>query len=152
MIREALDFDLPQLVGMARRLHEEAGYGAMGLEFDPISMDRTFWNLMRAANGIVLVSGRGLNDHRGFAAGVLYPLYFNARQIAGQELMLWADPAHRRGTGKELVKALEAAFLSAGATVPMMSAAETCRPEATGRMYEQIGYRPFEHLYMKVVQ
>lgn len=151
MIREAMDFDLPQLVGMARRLHEEARYEEQGLPFDPVSMDRTFWSLMRAANGIVLVAGRGLNEHRGFAAGVMYPLYFNARQLVGQELNLWADPEHRDGTGRELVKALEGAFLQAGVTVPMMSTAESCRPGALGKAYERMGYRPFEHLYMKVV-
>ena len=145
MIRSAKDSDVPALVAMAGAFHAESHYARAGINFDPASMEHTFRSFIHSPQGRILVAPEG-----GFAMGAVFPLYFNAHHMAGQELLLWAGPEHRNGLGKRLFNALEGDFIGAGSTMAVVTATEACRPDAVGAMYERAGYSLADRTYIKV--
>lgn len=146
MIRPAEERDIPHLLEMGQRFFNEAGWGDV-TEYDPGSMERTLHHLIHA-NGILLVVESG-GAVVGMAGALLYPHYFAATSLTGQEIFWWVDPAHRKGSGAALLDAMEAAAKAAGAVSFSMVSVASLRSDALDRVYQRRGYRPAERTYIK---
>lgn len=147
-IRDAGEADIPQLLAMAARFCEASGH-ADHAAFDPASMERSLRCLIGGEDGILLVAEED-GSLAGMAGGLVYPLYFAAGRLTGQELFWWVEPAFRgSGAGLALVRGMEGAARNKGAGTFVMGALESLRPGAVGALYERSGYRPMEHLYLR---
>lgn len=143
MIRPATESDIPALVEMGRRFFDASGYEDI-TEYDPETVTRTFHLLMNG--GVLLVVDS--DGVVGAAGAMVYPFYFNAAHMTGQELFWWVDPEYR-GVGNDLRKALETAVQEKGAKSFSMIALERLNPELVGALYRRAGYRASEHSYIK---
>lgn len=147
-IRNADEADIPQLLDMAAQFCEASGH-ADNAAFDPASMERTLRGLIAGDDGILLVAEHG-GRLAGMAGGLVYPLYFAAGRVTGQELFWWVEPVFRgSGAALALLRGLEGAAQEKGAGTFIMGALESLRPGAVGSLYERSGYRPMEHLYLR---
>lgn len=141
MIRDATHADIPALVGMGERFFLESGYSKEAT-FDPATFESTLRSLIDGDSGILIITEGGM------AGALVYPMYFNASILTGQELFYWISPEHRGG-GVALLDALESRAKALGAKTFSMICLDTLRPEAVGRLYERRGYRKSEHSYIK---
>ena len=146
-IREATEADIPAIVEMGRRFFETSGYGEF-MAFDPDSVVATARRLMASESGTVIVA---VNDRPvGMVAGLIYPYFMNYGHVTGQEMFWWVEPEHRAaGTGKDLLRALEAWARDAGAHSFIMGSLEALRPLTVAALYRRLGYKPIEHLYLR---
>lgn len=150
-IRDANEADIPQLLDMAECFCKASGH-ADHAAFDPVSMERTLRGLIGGDDGILLVAEDAAVEGglAGMAGGLVYPLYFSAGRLTGQELFWWVEPDLRgAGAGPALLRGMEAAARAKGAGTFVMGALESLRPRAVGALYERSGYRPTEHLYLR---
>lgn len=132
MIREAAADDLPALVDMAEKFVNVAFPGEA---FDQGSEAATIAHLIRAPEGIVLVS------ERGFIAGIVYPVHFNHGVLVGQEIGWWGDI--------DLCPAFESMARELGAKKCLMLALEDRKLRPMTRLYRRMGYRQIEHTFVK---
>ncbi len=141
MIRIAEERDIPRIVEMGRAFHEASAYRDFGFD------EKTFGNcarkLMQDFTGILLVDGQ---TPQGMIGGIAYPMYFNARHWAAQELFWWVEPAHR-GRGKALLKAFEDWARGCGAHSIQMIALDAMKP--VDNLYLRAGYSPAERYYIR---
>lgn len=147
-IRDAGEADIPYLLDMAVRFCAASGH-ADHAAFDPASMEHTLRHLIGGEDGILLVAEED-GALAGMAGGLVYPLYFAAGCLTGQELFWWVEPAFRGGrAGPALLRGMEEAARAKDASTFVMGALESLRPGAVGALYQRSGYRPMEHLYLR---
>jgi hypothetical protein len=147
MIRPATPEDTLALIEMGRAFHAEAGKDEMGA-FDPPSfvefLDRC------AVQGALIVAEKG-----GRVVGMLGlltgPAWWNKTVIVAQEVFWYCEPAFRKGTGAELLAALESASRARNATVQFVACEAGNRADALSRLYRIKGYRPVETMFAKAI-
>lgn len=140
MIRDAVEADIPRLLEMGERFHEESGWSRWA-EFDADSFAESLREWIEHDSITVLIA------ENGFAVGVRMPLYFNRREELFQELLWWVAPECRNGSGAALRRELEAR--AQGCRIVSMTRTDALRPEAVDRLYRRAGYEPVEHVYFK---
>jgi N-acetylglutamate synthase-like GNAT family acetyltransferase len=141
MIRKAVVSDLPAMVEMGRKFHEASGYGDI-TEFDGLSLATALQNAPDAVFLVVEKDGVVV----GMTGAMVYPLYFNLKHKAAQEMFWWVEPEHR-GVGAQLFSALEAEVKKMGAESLTMNALE--RFSWVGGYYEKRGYKPIERSFIR---
>jgi len=89
-------------------------------------------------------------DVVGFAAGIKGTLLGNRRTSVGTELAWWVNPEHRAGSnGIKLLRHIETLAKDAGIKYWTMAYMESSMPETVKRIYENMGYRQTEVVYMR---
>lgn len=146
-IRDAQANDIPVIVRLGALFFDEAGWSDV-TEWDDESVAATLSNMIDSDGGILLVAERK-GVILGMAGGLVYPAYFNAHHLTGQELFWWVSPDDRCGAGKALMDAMEARAREKGAKSWAMIALDKVRPAAVGAVYQRRGYRASEHSYIK---
>lgn len=147
MMRHASPADAPFLMEMGKAFFEEAGYGAK-YEFDPVSFGHTLTLLARAG---LLVIAEKEGEVIGMGAADVAPAFWNNAVKIGREAFFYIVPRHRKGLGKQMIAALEAASMACGATVFDVVAEEGSRSEALARLYRAGGYEPAERTFRKAL-
>jgi GNAT superfamily N-acetyltransferase len=146
VIRTATEADLPRVLAMCERFFEAAGLPDVAV-YDPETMERTLRQLMGGEMGALFVAERD-GEVVGMTGGMLYPFYFNASHLTGQELFWWVDPEHR-GVGRGLFDALEIWAKAMGAETFSMIALDRLNPERVAEIYRARGYRANEHSFIR---
>ena len=155
MIRAAEPTDLPAMLEMGQAFFAEAGHAA-----EHPFCEASFTTTLQALGntGLLLVA-----DHAGavigMAAAAIRPAPWDHAVKTGREVFFYVQPAHRKGLGKLLIKALEDVSMAHGATVFDLVAergsprpdAKITRGAALGRLYEAHGYALAETTYRKVL-
>lgn len=136
MIREATLDDIPSMLDMGERFAAKA---ALPFEFCRESVGGTLKYLIEDDNGLCFVAADGA------AGGLCHPHPYNGSVLVGQELFWWSEG--REGAG--LFDALEEGAKALGCQFWTMITLEAIRPKVIGRLYENRGYRPLEHSYIK---
>lgn len=149
-IRHAQPEDLGTLIEMGREFFDHSG-SAKFTTFDEPSLTTTLIGLISGvAGGSVLVaevSGQVV----GMAACVVFPFYANMNTLIAQEIFWWADPAHRKGVGGELLTALETEATRKGAKVFIGANLSGEHDAAFARMYRRRGYVPGENTHLRIL-
>lgn len=140
MLREATIHDIPKLVKMGREFSN-----LMPLEYDENSMAKTFEFLINSDKGVVFVN----QNVTGTIGGFLDRAFFNNNLEIATELFWWVNPLDR-GDGKRLLEAFEEWSSNLGAYSVQMTCLEWSNPDKLGRLYENRGYQPTEHHYMRI--
>jgi GNAT superfamily N-acetyltransferase len=150
MMRAATLDDVETVALMGARFFEEAGWADV-TTWDHPSICATLRSMIEQESGIVLVV-RHHGDIVGMAGGLVYPAYYNAHHLTGQEMFWWVEPDHRAGVGLMLLDALEDQAMMRGAQSWSMIALDKLRPEAIGAIYQRRGYRPSERTFIKSLE
>lgn len=146
MIRPATADDAPRLLEMGRAFFAESGHESEETPFDPESFAQTLALLAR--HNLLLVMEKG-GAAVGMAAADVAPAYWNHKILLGREAFWYLSPDHRKGDGRKLLAALEAASKDYGAHFFDVVAESGHRSKALGRVYESAGYVPAETAYRK---
>lgn len=141
MIRHATPADLDAMVEMGALFHAYSGLSEIG--YDPQSFRATLEAGLDSDTQAYFVAERD-GKLTGMTGGIVYPAYFNNKQIAGQELFWWGE-----GEGRGLYRALEQWAKSKGCASFAMVALDNEQAARMGRIYARMGYRPVEHHYIK---
>lgn len=155
MIRPAVPADIPAMVEMGKAFFVEAGHAAEH-PFCEESFTTTLRLLGEAGLLLVADSDDGVI---GMAAADVAPAFWNHSVKMGREAFFYVQPAHRKGLGKLLIRALEDVSMAHGATVFDLVAergsprpdAKITRGAALGRLYEGNGFVLAETVYRKVL-
>lgn len=155
MIRPAVPQDIFRLADMGAAFFKEAGFadklpGGESLTFDLESFGRTVGALIDGA-GVILVAETD-GEVIGMAAAGFAPAWWNYNVRSAQEIFFYCDPAHRKGVGRDLMRALEKAVKQRDVVLFSMAAEEGLRSDALTRLYRACGYFPTEKVFWKVLQ
>lgn len=130
MIRKALASDIPRIVEMTIRFHQESAY-SQHIGFNPQQIAALTTKVV--FDGICLVS-----EHEGEVFGVIGLLilpHFVSGEMVANEVAWWVEPEHR-GDGVRLVREAEKLARAAGAKRIQMIAPT----EQVGLVYQRLGY------------
>ena len=144
MIRAGEKYDIEYILGMACEFWEHTVYE------EPACPDtiRDMIELCISENLLSVIDMNG--ELVGFAAGIKGPLLGNRSATVGTELAWWVDPDHRKGSnGIKLLKHIEGLAKAAGIKYWTMAYMESSMPETIKCIYEKMGYRRTEILYLK---
>lgn len=147
MIRRAVPEDIHAILAMGQAFFEETGWDKHA-DFDARSFAYSCGLIMD--HGVFLVAERD-GQPVGMAAAGISPAYWNRNVLTAQELFFYCNPANRKGTGRNLMEALEHAVKARGVVLFSMSAEEGLRAEALGRLYRSRQYFPQERIFWKVL-
>ena len=137
MIRAATSADIPALLDMGARFSERAAL-ASNVGYDPDSMATTFERMIAGNEPVFMTDTAAIG-------AVVFQHPFNFSHTAAQELFWWSDGREGISLLKRLTEHCEA-FCDSLTMITL----EAVRPEATGRLYERMGFTPLEHSYTKV--
>ena len=137
MIRAAELRDIPALLEMGRKFSEKAKLES-NVGYDPHSMVQTFDRMIAGGEPVFI-------GERGAIGAVTFEHPFNFEHKGAQELFWWSEGRE----GVALLKVLMA-YCEQHCDSLVMITLEAIRPEATGRLYERLGFAPLEHSYVKV--
>lgn len=138
MIRRATYDDIPAVMEMGRRFADDAGVTAK-VGWDDESVRNLLIALIDLENGILLVGEKGM------IGGAIYPHPFNSNTVVFQELF-WRSEGRE---GLRLYAEAEKWAREAGATHTAMSATEGMNPDGPCRIYERLGFSPFDRTFIK---
>lgn len=135
--------DIPFILGAAQKLAEDFE----GVEFDRETTKDTIDAFLNSdLEESMLVVAYVDDKYVGVVAGMLSVTPFSTKTVAVEPLF-WTD-----GNPKAF-KALHEAFVTwadkAGADVKMLSAPPTREYSKWKRFYKKLGYRPYEHTFIK---
>lgn len=146
MIREAITEDIPRLVEMGQAFFTDMSMPE-SITFDGETFSRALEVLIEGDNGAVFVADE--DEVIGFIGGMVFPLFFNARHLTGQEMFWWVEEGRRKGAGRDLRIALEEWARGKGAGSFIMVTLESLRPTAVAAIYGRLGYKLTEHHFMR---
>ncbi len=149
-IRAAEPNDLGALLDMGREFFEVSGNERF-TTFDESSLTATIITLMSGVSGGVLLVAETEGKVVGMAACMVFPFYANHATLIGQEIFLWADPAHRGAIGDALLDELEAAAMRKGAKVFINANLAGKRDAAFARYYRRRGCVPAENTHIRIL-
>tara|TARA_B100001013_G_scaffold335553_1_gene254086 strand:- start:724 stop:1167 length:444 start_codon:yes stop_codon:yes gene_type:complete len=146
MIREATKDDIPRLLVMAETFIEVLYKdGAGSISYNPEVLYRLMSDLIEKPDGLLLVSDReGVN---GMIGMFVYPHPMSGDMV-GSELFWWMSPESRGGPdafrllrqAEGWLRELKVPSINVAAPTPQVA-----------RVYERLGYHPFEVHFSKAV-
>jgi GNAT superfamily N-acetyltransferase len=146
LVRPATHEDVDACLPMARRFYDESGMADM-IGFDSDSALMTLRHLIDDENAALFVACKG-DERIGMAGALAYPMYFNIRQKAAQEMFWWVSPEHRGGTaGVRLMQSMERWAASLGCQTMTMVCLPIDGPAES--IYQRMGYRPLERNFVR---
>lgn len=148
MIRAAVTEDVPVILRMGKAFFDQAPWPEFA-EWDEGSTRLTLEMLIDGRLPGVLLAAEQDGEVVGMAAALLFPLYFNHRTAAAQEIFWWIEPEHRSGVGAIMFDELEHIAREKGAKVMFAESTAGLRTEALARLYRRRGYKPAGHTFIK---
>lgn len=108
-----------------------------------------FWHpLIESESGFILVARDKAGKVIGGIGGVITA--FQTSDVFNCiEMFWWVDEDHRGRVGLKLLKAFEAEARVAGCDRITMAYMETSMPERVQALYSNLGYKPYEHHWIK---
>lgn len=137
MIREAVESDIPALMGVAREFVPQSG---LPWDLCEASMEAALRRFITADEATVFIGAGG-----GAAGVMVIPCWMNSSVTVGQELFWWGAD----GDGMPLLAAIEDWARRKGAALFAMMSLEALRPHAVAALYRRRGYRPTEHVFVR---
>lgn len=138
MIRDAVTSDIPRLLEMGKRFADEAELSEhVGYAAD--DMAKTFGIMIDSPEHTILIGDNGA------IGGLSSPHPFNHSHWIAQELFWWSEGRE----GLLLLNAFEKWAQRSCHSVRMITL-EAVNPKRMGRLYQNRGYAPLEHGYIKV--
>lgn len=156
-IREATEKDIPQLTDMAMDFYREGEFKKKGLGFDLQACTEYMQYLIANESAILLVAEVSVPEQRlvGSVAGMIEPWFLDFRQKMLMESWWWvnldARGDNKGSIGGLLLDRFEEKAKDRGVQFCVLSTREFSQLNALGRIWEWRGYKPFSHVYMKVV-
>lgn len=133
-VREAVQADVPAILGLLSDCHEASGYA--DIEFDQAYSEALLSHLMASDDALVLTTGEGV------LITVLSPLHFSPA-LQALELAFWG-----RG-GREMVKAAQEWAKGRGAVRFVAANEINARTQAMNRWYRREGLQPVSMSYAR---
>lgn len=139
------------MLELGRKFYEVTPYANI-MGFDDESALRTLRNLIDNKDGVlVTLDFDGVIE--GISAALVFPSYFNANYLMGQEIFTWITPQCRSlSAANRLIQACEAGLYAKGAQLAMMGAIEGLNPGRLAKLYARHGYIPHEYYHMKILR
>ena len=144
MVRNANIDDIPSLLIMAKKFFKAAKFD--GIEYNEESTSKTIQHLIASHGGLLLVSDN--NGVDGMIGALVYPMYFNAAHLTGQELFWWSEGGIG---GIKLIAEMEKQAKELGAKTFSMIYLENITPKKLRDFYEKRGYKQSETHYMRIL-
>ena len=147
-IREALQSDLPGILGCAKAFFEYAGYAAQGMPLDDGSFNSMVAEYIKNPRGIVVL----LMDElfvAGGIAGMVFPWGFNREILLCQELFFWVNHEYRGRNSLKLFNEYERLCMARGARHNLMLSVPTELEDGVARLYQKRGYRVLETMFIR---
>lgn len=138
MIREAEVADIPAILVMGKAFADEAGVTEQ-VGWNEEDVEALLLHLIESPDGILLVGDRGM------IGGLVIDHVFNRFTRVFQELF-WRSEGFE---GVRLLKEAERRAKALGASRSLMLWTQKMNPEATGKLYERLGYEVGERVYTK---
>lgn len=141
-IRAATLDDVPVMVELGRRMHEESSYRTMTYSAERVAETAK----LLVEHGFALVAEKNGEVIGGMMGDVITPWYTTERM--GTDYALYIAPEHRNGLlALKLVKRFEEWCVSMGATRirPGVSTGSI----SAGKIYRALGYQPVGECFMK---
>jgi GNAT superfamily N-acetyltransferase len=149
IVRSATADDVPAIVGLGHAFFEAANMLEIA-PWCPASLAASLHRMIATPLAILLVA-----EHDGavvsVAGAMVFPAYWNAAVMIGQETFWFVLPEHRNGVGGAMLDAMEAEARERGAVQFLMVALEAVRPKAVGKLLKRRGYKPLEHSYVRAL-
>ena len=147
MIRDCEKKDIPALVAMSKTFWQHTAYKSE--EFKNESVEAMLHATIKDELCLVYdVNGKA----EGFICGVKGPLMANFDVCIGTELAWWVNEDHRNSRGGiDLLKAIEKRAKELGIKYWNMCYMQSSMPASIKRIYESMGYKESESLYMRVL-
>lgn len=139
MIRFAVPDDLPDVVMLGERFHEQTSH-AEHIRFDHWSFRNFCERLIKDCDSTLIVT----NEVDGMGASMAFPCWFNVDVLTAAEMWVYTE---RPGTGPALFKALEQWAQGIGAKTNTITSQN--RLKDVSKLYQRLGYEPTERLYTK---
>lgn len=138
MIREADRSDIPAMLEMGRRFADDAGVTDW-VEWDDASVTALLEHLIDSEDGICLVADGAM------FGGFVFPHEFNGNVLVFKEVF-WRSEGF---AGVKMLKRAEEWARGRGATMAGMFTPINEVTGDVGPLYERLGYRMSERIYMK---
>lgn len=150
MIRPATIDDVPRLIQMGRKFHEEA-LADKGLGYAPLDLIKYYITLMESPIAIFLVAD--VEDKVvGSIGGMIVPWNMDFSQLILMEQWWWVDPDYRGG---KVALDLEEGFIQwgkdNGANRIIMVSIILDKEETVKRYYKRRGYKYLETHFIKEI-
>lgn len=146
-VRVAKVEDIPAVIDIGQRFHQETVYGQIADLDDETLVERLSKTIAR--DGIVFVAESG-GEIVGTAGAIITTPWFNKHQKIALELMWWVNPEARGcGAGSALFDALDNWSLRLGLHLVMMRTPNIA-PQVMDRLYRMKGLVPWDSYYVKL--
>ena len=145
MIRQATEYDIPELVKLGREFVETC----TDYTYNKSSVAETLRAVINGA-GVIFISENGARL-TGTIGLLSFPLYISGEKVAS-ELFWWVKPKYRKGSaGLKLLIAAERWAEEEGCKRIAMISLERSMPERTSALYVRRGYDKTETTYSKEI-
>lgn len=145
MIRQAALGDISGVVSLLRRFHRESGWDQW-FAWSRASV-AAFVRRLRETDVLLVAEHEGRII--GAAGAAIARHQFNTDVLIAQEMFWYVLPEHRKGSGAQLMAALERAAKNKGATLFVMACIGGKRDAALSRVYRAAGLTPSELTFIK---
>ncbi len=137
MIRDAVEADIPTLLGLGAMMHQESIYAAY--HYDRSKVEDLMRAMIFSRYGLLFVSQENGVIQGGFM-GSINPHWFGSDLVAS-DFALFLAPEHRNGrTGLRLVKHYIEQAKAKGASQIMLSNSTGVELERVASLYESMGF------------
>lgn len=141
MIRSLQPSDVPAIIHLGARMHEESQYSL--LNFDPQCVAGRCYQIIDSPDtmiGLVVVDYTG--HIIGMMGGYLAP-YEYGDDLTASDILVYVEPEHRGGKAFfMMVKGYVSWARSKGAKLIFLNQSTGINPEATSHLYQRLGFRP----------
>ena len=145
MIRAMTLDDLPEVARLGAVFHAKAGWDE--IEYNEADCIASLTKFMETGSFIGLVADDG--HIVGMVGGIISPVYFNYSHISGEELFWYVADCAPQMTGIKLLKAMESEARAHGCRSWQMKSLDRLGGERMVRLYDRMGYRRSESLFIK---
>ena len=147
-IRQLAEADIPQITRLGRLMHDESQYSY--LHFSP---DKVIAKCNDALVNPQIQCWVTVKDETvtGMMAGQVFEYEFGQSLIAS-DILVFVSPEHRGGTAfLRLVKEYIEWSKSLGAELIFLNQTTGVNQEATGKLYQRIGFDPVGGMYVMII-
>lgn len=148
IIRRATEADLPIMIELGAKMHEESVYSRFDYDPDKLLANGRDW-LKFPDLYFLAVAEDNTGQVIGMYAGFISEYYFG-RDLCAYDLLLFVDPSRRGGMAAVmLIKAFEEWAWSLGAKEVCPGTTTMVAPERTSRLFHHLGYTVVGSIFKK---
>lgn len=148
IVREVTEKDIPQIIHLGGRMHEESQYSA--LDFNPATVATMCYQIIDSEDmvGFVAVSGK---EVVGMMSADVAP-YLYGHELIAKDMLLYVQPEHRGSMAfLEMIKEYENWAFIKGAKLVFLSQTSGIDVEKVNKLYSRLGYDMVGGIHTKVM-